>query len=393
MLKGRPRKKKKLNAAQNSVLKKKRFVADIQNHLTEAPAAKRCKLSEEEESTGSDMSEGVLDRTKAPPQVGRKVQSMGVPPLVKPRVEVTIPDKAETAEISKVGAQDVPQARGENPKVPPPLIPSNMIKRDAGHTSQPLQSSRKHLNANITECSRTTPIQKVISASSTKLRDIEKVSNNDNNSSNVRMIKPHLTDRNQTKVAVAPRTSSGPSLENKPGKTLNSWVENRKISKPGTTVTHTQSVSSGVRTIPIVQADVRSHTASRTRPVTTTQGTVSTHLVTSTCPAVRNQPVASLQQPSVNVQAVAPKPQQAVTPLAGSTSSSVNISDGMTASGGLYVKSKPSKENEERQLRPSISEEKKENEIEQIDESVAWKKKKKRLRMPGNVKDEVGTLE
>jgi len=364
-------------------------VADIQNHLTNSPAAKRCKLSEEEESTGSDMSEGVLERTKAPPQVGRKVQSIGPPPLVKPRVQVTIPDKAETAEISKVAAQDVPQSRGENPKVPPPLIPSNMIRRDVARTSQPLQSSRKHLNENITECSRTTPIQKVISASSTKLRDIEKVSNNN---SNVLMIKPHLTDRNQTKVTVAPVTSSSPSLESKPSKLLNSLVENRKILKPGTTVTHTQSVSSGVNTIPTVQAGVRSHIASRTRPVTTTQGTVSTHVVTSTCSTVRNQPIASLQQTDISVQAVTPKPQQAVTPLAGSTSSSVNASDGMIATGGLHVKSKPSKENEERQLRQCISEEKKENEIEQTDESVAWKKKKKRLRMPGNVKDEVGAL-
>lgn len=358
-------------------------MADIQNHLANSPAAKRCKLSEEEESTGSDMSEGVLERTKAPPQVGRKVQSTGPPPLVKPRVQVTIPDKAETAEISK----DVPQSRGENPKVPPPLIPSNMIKRDVVRTSQPLQSSRKQLNANITECSRTTPIQKVIYANSTKLRDIEKVNNNNN----VLMIKPHLTDRNQTKVTVAPATSPSPSLESKTSKMLNSMVENRKTPKPGTTVTCTQSTVTGVRTIPAVQEDVCSHAASRTRPVTATQGTVSTHLVTSTCPIVRDQPVASLQQPSISVQAVAPKPQQNVTPLAGSTSSSVNTSDSMTVSGGLYVRSKPRKENEERQLRPCISEEKKENEIEQTEESVAWKKKKKRLRMPGNVKDEVGT--
>ena len=365
-------------------------MADIQNHLTNSPAAKRCKLSEEEESTGSDMSEGVLERTKAPPQMGWKVQSIGPPPLVKPRVQVTIPDKAETAEISKVAGKDVPQSRGENPKIPPPLIPSNMIRRDVVRTSQPLQSSHKHPNGNITECSRTTPIQKVICANSTKLRDIGKVNNNNNN--DVLMIKPHLTERNQTKVAVAAVTSSSPSLESKTGRIMNSLVENRKMSKPGTNVTHTQSVSSGVRTIPTVQADVRSHTAPRTRPVTTTQGTVSTHLVSSTSPVVRDQPIASLQQPTI-VQAAAPKPQPTVTPLAGSKSSSVNTSDGMTASGGLYVRSKPSKENEERQLRLGISEEKKENEIDQTDESVAWKKKKKRLRMPGNVKDEVGALE
>lgn len=367
-------------------------MADIQNHLvTNSPAAKRCKLSEEEESTGSDMSEGVLERTKAP-QVGRKVQSIGPPPLVKPSVQFTIPDKAETVEISEVAAKDATHSRGETPKVPPPLIPSNIIRGDVVRTPQPLQSSRKHSNGNITECSRTTPIQKVICASSTKLRDLQKVNNNNNYSNDVLMIKPHLTERSQTKVTVAPVTSSGHSSESKPGRIMNSLVENRKVSKPGTTVTHTQSLSSGVRTIPTVQADVHSHSVSRTRPLTTTQGSVSTHLVTSTCPVVRDQPIASLQQPNISIQTVAPKPQQTLTPLVGSKSSSVNTCDGMTASGDLYVRSKPSKENEERQLRLGISEEKKENEIDQTDESVAWKKKKKRLRMPGNVKDEVGTL-
>ena len=368
-------------------------MADIQNHLVaNSPAAKRCKLSEEEESTGSDMSEGVLERTKAPPQVGRKVQSIGPPPLVKPSVQFTIPDKAETVEISEVAAKDATHSRGETPKVPPPLIPSNIIRGDVVRTPQPLQSSRKHSNGNITECSRTTPIQKVICASSTKLRDLQKVNNNNNYSNDVLMIKPHLTERSQTKATVAPVTSSGPSSESKPGRIMNSLVENRKVSKPGTTVTHTQSLSSGVRTIPTVQADVHSHSVSRTRPLTTTQGSVSTHLVTSTCPVVRDQPIASLQQPNISIQTVAPKPQQTLTPLVGSKSSSVNTCDGMTASGDLYVRSKPSKENEERQLRLGISEEKKENEIDQTDESVAWKKKKKRLRMPGNVKDEVGTL-
>lgn len=368
-------------------------MADIQNHLiTNSPAAKRCKLSEEEESTGSDMSEGVLERTKAPPQVGRKVQSIGPPPLVKPRVQVTIPDKAETVEISEVAAKDATQSRGDTPKVPPPLIPSNIIRGDVVRTPQPLQSSRKHPNGHITECSRTTPIQKVICASSTKLRDLQKVNNNNNYSNDVLMIKPHLTERSQTKATVA-SPSSSPSSESKPGRIMNSLVENRKVSKPGTTVTHTQSLSSGVRTIPTVEADVHSHSVSRTRPLTTTQGTVSTHLVTSTCPVVRDQPIASLQQPNISIQTVASKPQQTLTPLVGSKSSSLNTCDGMTASGDLYVRSKPSKENEERQLRLGISEEKKENEIDQTDESVAWKKKKKRLRMPGNVKDEVGTLD
>ena len=395
VLKGRPRKKRRL--AQNSVLKKKRFVADIQNHLVSSPAAKRCKLSEEEESTGSDMSEGVLERIKAPPQVGRKVQSSGIPPLVKPRVQVKIAVKAKTAEVPKVAAQDVSLSRAEIPKVPPPLIPSNIIKADVVRTSQPLQSSRKQVNGNTTECSRTTPIQKQIYSSNTKLRDIEKVNHNNNNNT-VLLIKPRLTDRIQTKTTVAPVTrpvapvtSPSPLLDSRTGKILNSLVENKKPSNPpsGTTVTYTHSVE-GMRTIPHVHADVRLHTASSTRPVTTTQGTVGTQLATSTCPVVRNQPVASLQQqPVTSVQAVAPKSQQVVTPLVvTSVSSSVNISDGVTSSGGgLPVRSKPSKENEERP--PCVSEEIKENEIEQTEEAIMWKKKK-RLRMPGSVKDEVG---
>lgn len=364
-------------------------MADIQNHLANSPAAKRCKLSEEEESTGSDMSEGVLERIKAPPQVGRKVESTGPPPLVKPRVQITIPDKTETAVTSKVAAQDMPMSRGENAKDPPPLIPSNMIKVEVVRTTQPLQSSRKHISENITECSRTTPIQKAIYSTNAKITDIEKANNNNNN---VLLIKPGLADRIQTKMTVASIPSPSSSLESKTGKILNSLVENKKPSNPpaGTTVTYAHSAE-GIRTVPAVQANASSHTATNSRPVTTTQGSVSTQLATSTCPAVRSQPVASLQQPIPSVQAVAPKPQQVVTPSTGFVSSSVNIADGMTASGGPLVKSKPSKENEERQLKPPcVSREKKENEIEQTEESAVWKKKKKRLRMPGSVKDEVG---
>lgn len=366
-------------------------MADIQNHLVNSPAAKRCRLSEEEESTGSDVSEGVLERIKAPPQVGRKVQSTGPPPLVKPRVQVTIPDKTETAVIPKVAAQDVPMSRGESAKVPPPLIPSNMIKVESVHTSQPLQSSRKQMNENITECSRTTPIQKAIYSTNAKIRDNERVNNNNNNDP-VLLIKPRLADKIQAKMSTAPVPSPSPSLESKTGKILNSSVENKKPSNPptGTTVTYTHSVE-GVRTVPTVQASVSSHAATNSRPVMTTQGTVSTHLTTSTCTVVRSQPVASLQQPVTSVQAVAAKPQQVVTPFTGSVLSSGNTAVGMTASGGIPVRSKPSKENEERQVRPPcVSEEKKENEREQKEESVVWKKKKKRLRMPGSVKDEVG---
>lgn len=355
------------------MLKKKRFVADIQNHLGNSPAAKRCKLSEEEESTGSDMSEGVLDRIKAPPAVGRKTQSSGPPPLVKPRVQVSIAEKAKTAEIPKVTAQEVSLSRGENPKIPPPLIPSSRITSDVVCTSQPLQSSRKQINGNITECSRTTPIQKQVFSSSTKLRDVE---NNTNNNNTVLSIKPHVADRIQTNMTV---TSPNPSLESKTGKILNSLVENKKPSS-GTSVTYTHNLDS-VRTIPAVKADVRSHTVISTRPVTTTQGTVSTQLAASTCATVRSHPVASLQQPVSSVQAAPPK-SQVVTPISGSISSSVNVGDGM--------KTKPSKENEQRLLRPPyVSEEKKENAVKQTEESVIWKKKKKRLRMPGNVKDEV----
>lgn len=365
-------------------------MADIQNHLASSPAAKRCKLSEEEESTGSDMSEGVLETVKPPPHVGQKVQSAGPPPLIKPKVQVTIPDKTETAEIPKVAAaaQDALMSGGENAKVPPPLIPSNMIKVEIVRTSQPLQSSCKQVNANGTECSRTTPIQKAIYSTSAKIRDSEKVNNNNNN--NV-LIKPRLADRIQSKMTAAPEPRSSSSLESKTGKILNLSMENKKPSNPpaGTAVTYTHRADNS-RTVQTVQADTCSRAATNSRPVVTTRGTVSTQLATSTCPTVRSQPVASLQQPVTGVQAVAAKPHQVVTPLAGSVSPSVNTADSMTAGGG---RSKPSKENEERLLRPPcVSEAKKENAVEQTEESVLWKKKKKRLRMPGNVKDEVGAM-
>lgn len=335
------------------------------------------------------MSEGVLERVKPPPHVGHKVQSAGPPPLIKPKVQVTIPDKTETAEIPKVAAaQDALKSGGENVKVPPPLIPSNTIRVEIVRTSQPLQSSRKQVNANVTECSRTTPIQKAIYSTSTKIRDSEKVNNNNNN--NV-LIKPRLADRIQSKMTVAPEPRPSSSLESKTGKILNLSMENKKPSNTpaGTTVTYTHRADSA-RTIQTVQADSCSRAGTNSRPVVTTQGTVSTQLATSTCPTVRSQPVASLQQPVTGVQAVATKPQQVVTPLAGSVSSSVNTADGMTTGGG---RSKPSKENEERLLRPPcVSEAKKENALEQTEESVVWKKKKKRLRMPGNVKDEVGAM-
>ena len=82
------------------------------------------------------------------------------------------------------------------------------------------------------------------------------------------------------------------------------------------------------------------------------------------------------------MQSVPAKSFQNATPISGPISSSVNIND--------VTKPRFSKENEEKHFRPpSVAEEKKENEMKQMEESILWKKKKKRLRMPGNVKDEV----
>lgn len=379
VLKGRPRKKKKVNAAQNSVLTKKRFVADIQNHLVSSPAAKRCKISEEEESASSDKSEGVLERVKVPPKAATVVQSSVPPPLTKPKVQV----------LPKAAAQKVPLS---NPKVPPPLISSNAAKEDVRCTTQSTKPSHEQENVKVVECSRTTPMQKqAYSAVDVNLRKAEKANNNNNT---VLLVKSHLADNIQRRVASAPLTSQSSSLEIRTGKILNSTVENKQPSHThaGKNVTNTHSAEN-MRTIATGRADARSHSATSTRPVATTQGTVGTRVAVSTSPAVRSQPVASLPQAVSSVQPIAPKSQQFATPLVGSVSSTVKISNGVNTGAPLVTKAKPSKENEERQSRAaSASEEKKENEIEQTEEPVMWKKKKKRLRMPGSVKDEVGTL-
>ncbi|PFX32546.1 AT-rich interactive domain-containing protein 5B [Stylophora pistillata] len=373
VLKGRPRKKKKL-AAENNVLKKKRFVADIQNHLENSPAAKRCKVSEGEESTSSDMSEGVQDKRRAPPAVGRKTKTNGPPPLIKPGIQVSDTEKAKTAEILKIAAQDMPLAKVEHTKIPPPLLPSSKIKADMVCLSQPLQSSPKEISANISECSRTTPIQKQVFSSSTKLRDVE---NSLNIKKTVSLMKPHLTNRVRTNVAVIPASSPSSTSESRTSRLPNSFTEMKKTSN-GTAVTYTHK-GDNLRTHPAVQADVHSATVLSTRPVTTTQGTISTQPAASTCTVMRSQPVACLPQPISSVQSVPAKSLQNATPIPGPISSSVNIVD--------VTKSRFSKENGEKIFRtPSVSDEKKENEME---ESVMRKKKKKRLREPGNFKDEV----
>ena len=348
VLKGRPRKKKKLSAAQNSVLKKKRFVADIQNHLVSSPAAKRCKISEEDESTSSDVSEGVLERIKVPPQAAKASQSNGPPPLVKPKVQISPNDVAPNVSVS-------------NPKAPPPLITTESIKDVQCST----QLSHKQMSVKMVECSRTVPMQQQIHSMDSKLRKLEKANNNNNT---ILLVKAPSADNIQP---------------GKNGKILNLSAE----SKPSTqqqaekNVTNIHSMEH-TRTVTAAKVDTLSP-ATSTRPPATTQGTVGTQMAVSTSPGVRRQPVASLPQPVASVQAIAPKPQQFITPMAGSTSSVGKAMDGVNTGGPLTVRSKPSKENEERQLNPAVrvSEEKKENE----------KKKKKRLRMPGSVKDEVGT--
>lgn len=85
------------------------------------------------------MPEGVQDKTKAPPAVGRKTKSNGPPPLIKPGIEANSTEKAKTAEIPKIAAQEVPLAKGEHTKIPPPLIPLSKIKADMVCLSQSLQ--------------------------------------------------------------------------------------------------------------------------------------------------------------------------------------------------------------------------------------------------------------
>lgn len=87
------------------------------------------------------MSEGVQDKRRAPPAVGRKTKTNGPPPLIKPGIQVSDTEKAKTAEILKIAAQDVPLAKVEHTKILPPLLPSSKIKADMVCLSQPLQKS------------------------------------------------------------------------------------------------------------------------------------------------------------------------------------------------------------------------------------------------------------
>lgn len=373
VLKGRPRKKKKLNVPQNSVLRKKRFVADIQNHLGGSPVAKRCKISEEDESASSDMSEGVMEQIKVPPQAPRAAQNSDPPSLMKPKVQI----------IPKGATQNVPLTS------PPPLISSNSFKGDVQHSAQ---VSREQVNAKTMECSQTTPMEKQIHSVDLKLKKLEKANNNNNGIELLDKSQP--VDSIQARVTSDPLTTPSSSLC-RTVKTLTTSAENKQLLQPQAAKVATKPLSmEQARTVTAGQAEMRS-LAANTRPVATTQGTVGTQVAVSTGPIVRTQPVASLPQPVASAQVVAPKPQQSVTLVAGSALSAVKPSDVGNTGALLSVRSKPTKENEDKQSRLTacVSEERKENEMDhRSEEPVVWKKKKKRLRMPGSVKDEVGII-
>ncbi|XP_068745185.1 AT-rich interactive domain-containing protein 5B-like isoform X1 [Montipora capricornis] len=371
VLKGRPRKKRRFSAPQNNVLKKKRLMADIQNHLTSVPSAKRVKVSHGDESASSDLSEDVLQRTNVPQNVTKAVQNSDPLPLEKPKVQA----------VPKVVVPVVLLAH------PPPLI-STKSNVDAQQLTQE--------QPKMTECSQTTPMQNhVISSKNTSSTKDERVSGGTNA---VLLDEAAKEGSIHTRVTSALLTKPSVSLDSQSGKMQNSSLEKVKVKKTGI-INHIKELTQTITTDLIETSSFPSNS----QPVATTQGTFETQLAVSTGPVKRIQPVATLSQPVIGAQPISSRPQRHTAPLSGTVSSGVKSSNvaeavscgmgGKTADSSSSVGSKPSKENDERlqqpRLTPKVSNKKKENEIEQPEEAVAWKKKKKRLRMPGSVKDEV----
>lgn len=366
VLKGRPRKKRKSSAPQNCVAKKKRLVSEIENHIDSFSSSKRSKLSEGDESASSDISEGVMERSKVPSNAGKAAPSIDPLPSINPKVQA----------ISNI----VPMTPLAHP---PPLI--------SAKSNKGTQHLRQEQNK-MTECSRTIPMQKLVVCSKESRKDDKVGKNADSVLLNGTAKAESLHTREKNDLL----SESSTFLESQSDSNLRSSLE----------VVHPQNVENAgtsnqskelAKTIVSNLADESSFSRS-SRPVATTQGTFGPQVEVSTGPVVRIQPVASLAQPVVSSRAVLPRPHQPERPLPLTVSSgikttnvAVTVSSGIssvTANSSLHVKSKPSLENEER-LPVFVSNKKKENKVDKTEEAIAWKKKKKRLRMPGSVKDEV----
>ena len=325
------------------------------------------------------MSERVLERIKVLPVSPRAEHKNVPPPLVKPKVQVT------STKPSDVPKAVVPNAPVTNTTAPPPLIPSDRLKSVTVTT----KLSQEQVDMKVNECSRTTPMQKQIYPTDAKLRKTDQLNNN-NKINCALLVKSHLSDSVKPCLTSDSLTSARSSSEIKTGNVLNSSVRDNHGSTqaPAESVTNTSSAEHLRTRIPGVQAEALSSSSSATRPVASTQGTVGTQLAVSVSPAGRTQPVASLPQTVSSAHTIGSKTYQHVAPFAESVSTSVKPSDGL---GTSAVKATDSKENEGQQFRLA-KEGKREYEKSQTEEAVAWKKKMKRLRMPGNVKDEVSIL-
>ena len=343
-------------------------MSEIQNHIDSFSSAKRSKLSEGDESTSSDFSEGVLERSKVPSNAAKAAPSYDSLPSVNPKVQA-IPNIVPVTPLAH----------------PPPLISAKSNKG-----TQHLKQEQNRM----TECSRTIPMQELVVCSKESRKD-DKVGKNANSvlldgTAKVEGLhareKSDLLSKSSTFLESQSDNIQRSSLEVVQPLTLN--VKNVRTSNQSKEL---------AKTIVADLADESSFSHSA-RPVATTQGTFGPQVEVSTGPVVRTQPVASLAQPVVSSHAVLPRPHQQEKPLPLTVSSgikttnvAVTVSSGIgsvTANNSLHVKSKPSLENEER-LPLFVSNKKKENKVEKTEEAIAWKKKKKRLRMPGSVKDEV----
>ena len=134
VLKGRPRRKKKLKGVPlTSVLKKKKFLADIQNCLSEDQRPIKKFKSSDEEDTESDRSEASTKSFESVPECLTKmsVQKQGPPPLLKPPVQIkTVKINNISEQNGRIKNQQPLLQQSDAPSKVPPLIPANKAKQN-----------------------------------------------------------------------------------------------------------------------------------------------------------------------------------------------------------------------------------------------------------------------
>ena len=370
-------------------------MADIQNHLI-SHLRKKSKWSEEEESAESDRSEDVLEKIKSLPQKVSSDQNNGPPPLIKSRIEIKTVQRS-SIDLKNVPGQDVSHTRGERHGIPPPLIPSNQAKGNIPVLAQKKPSHEQ--NGPGWNHSRTDSGFAQLSSSEKQVTEAQDVISYPTTGSARSTSKSLLVKKIQAKVNMVPVISSyGTPSKNTPMKT--SVTSNCQTLQNVAVVTNSQHVES-----------LKLSTMLSARPTSSADGGVCIGLETSqkpekpdVCaqPATPRQLVSSVQR-SGTTTPVGTSLQSNTIPVSVHTvTSSVNMVYGtpipssraevikrVTSNCDVTAKTVVNKESNIRQLRLQSASESTTDENEAVNvEPVLWRKKK-RLRMPGSIKDEV----